>query len=62
MLVAGVNNVVWGNLLDGCHLLRDTEQALEEAGEYDEKDLRPDPQDGHFQALPHVMGRLVKKT
>ncbi|KAM0712099.1 hypothetical protein Q7P37_011193 [Cladosporium fusiforme] len=57
-----VCNTVWGTLLDGCNLQRDTEKILREAGEWESIQLGPDAREDAFESLPHVVGRLVKKA
>jgi len=56
-----IHNTVWPQILDGCDLLRDTEETLKTAGEWESVDLGPAPTEGYFESLPHVVGTLVKK-
>lgn len=55
-------SVVSGGLCDGCNLKRNTEQIIRAAGEWETVSIGPDPREGDFECLPHVVGRLVKKT
>lgn len=57
-----VYNLAWGTLLDECHLTRHTGQVIKAAGKWDSTSLDYDPHEGYFECLPHVIGRLVKKT
>jgi len=56
------NNSMWGYLLDGCDLVRDTAEVLKNAGEWETNSLKSDPKDGFFEVLPHCVGKLVKKV
>jgi hypothetical protein len=55
-------SVVSGVLCDGCILTRNTEQIIRAAGEWDSVSIGPDPREGYFECLPHVVGRLVKNA
>jgi hypothetical protein len=41
--------------------LQNTEQVLRKVGEWESFDLGPNPKEGYFQTLPHVMGKMIKK-
>lgn len=43
----GLNDTIWSQLLDGCDLLRDTETALKEAGEWETISIGPDSSEGY---------------
>ncbi|KAK5122535.1 hypothetical protein LTR85_003798 [Meristemomyces frigidus] len=57
-----VCNPLWGKLLDGCHLCRDTENWLKHAGRWESIAVHPDVKDGYFESLPHIFGRLTKES
>lgn len=57
-----MNNVLWGMLLDNCHLLRNTGDVIKGVGEWEAVEIEYDSREGYFEALPHVVGRLVKKV
>ena len=54
-------NPLWYQAVDGCDLMKDTESILRRAGDWETIALGPDPWEGDFECIPHVVGRLVKK-
>ncbi|KAF9895311.1 hypothetical protein FE257_000215 [Aspergillus nanangensis] len=53
-------NIVWPYFFDGCSMTRETEDLLLHSGKWTSADLRPAPNEGWFNALPHTVGVLVK--
>jgi len=53
-------NTIRPYLLDGCHMDRDTEDFLLQAGEWKDVKLGPGSGEGRFSQVPHVTGSLLK--
>ncbi|QIW94823.1 hypothetical protein AMS68_000341 [Peltaster fructicola] len=55
-----VINVVWPHFLGGCSIVRPTDVWLQDAGKWQEVNLRPGPGEGPYDTIPHVIGYLRK--
>jgi len=54
-------NFAWPHFFDGCSITRPSDETILTAGDWAKVSLKPGPDEGPYETVPHVMGSLIKR-